>query len=276
MCKGRIEKSEVTNKLPVIGKIKVGEKNEKGYPRSLDYFKPYGKYESMFYSAYPNKPNIIPIIFVSDDIADVCNERMELRNSKGDLFAKGDGKFFEVYSEPKKEYEKFHIKDHIDILERTSKVTGTKWQRVLTLRFIIPQIKGVLGLWQLETKADKSSIDQIVNTFDYVYNNAGTVTRIMFDLAVIKHKSQKPNDPSSYPVISLIPNVSESNLTLLKEFSESGRLNDIGYLNDSKILELQENKPKQILRENELKLATSKEVIMGKKKETDTPEIFNY
>jgi hypothetical protein len=268
MCKGRIEKIEVTNKLPVIGKIKVGEKNEKGYPKSLDYFKPFGKYESLFYSAFPDKPNIIPIIFISDNLEDVCFERMELRNSKGDLFAKGDGKFFEVFNESKKEYEKFHIKDHIDILKRTSDKTGTKWMRVLTLRFLIPQIKGIMGLWQLETKADKSSIDQIINTFDYVMNNAGTVTRIMFDLAVIKHKSQKPNDPSAYPVISLIPNISESNLQLLKEFSESGKLNNVGYLNDSKILQLQENKPG-------LKEVATKEYQLAKRKEIDNP-LFDY
>jgi len=71
MCKGRIEKSEQTNKLPVIGKIKVGEvaissKTGKPYPISLDYFKPYGKYESMFYSAYPFR--LIPKFTPTDSI----------------------------------------------------------------------------------------------------------------------------------------------------------------------------------------------------------------
>ena len=37
------------------------------------------------------------------------------------------------------------------------------------------------------------------------------VTKILFDLTVTKVKSQQPGNPSSYPVLNLIPNVSEDN-----------------------------------------------------------------
>jgi len=245
---GRIVRTNKSNHLPVVSKIKIGEKSEKGYPKSLDYFKPFGKYADLFYKAYPENTNKIPILFISDDLNFCCNERLELRNNKGDLFAKGDGDIFEVWNEnPKiKAYESFSISEHPDIEKKCAIRTGTKWQRVLTLRFIIPKIKGVLGLWQLETKADKSSIDQIRDTFDYILDRTGTVTRILFDLTVTKVKSQKPDDPSSYPVLNLIPNVSEGNLMQLKEFVESGAIQSLAYVNDSQILKLSESKPKQI------------------------------
>lgn len=243
---GRIVRDTKTASLPVIGKIKIGEKaiSEKGkeYPRSLDYFIGYGKYKSHFDKAFGEKPSVIQILFVSDDVNFCCNERYELRNSKGDLFAKSDGERFLVFDDKKKEYCEFLRSDYKDIFEKTEAKTGTKWQRVLTLRFLVPKISGIFGLWQVETKADKSSINQIRDVFDYVMNRAGTVTRVLFDLTVSKHKSQKPDDKSSYPVLSLIPNVSDDNLLILKEFCESGQLSSMRYITDETLLEL--NAPK--------------------------------
>src|SRR5690349_16983445 len=75
-----------TYKLPVLGKIKVGQKvqndNGKEYPQSLDYFivNEDSKYAGQFKSAYPDKPSTISIVFPSNNIADVCNERYECRD----------------------------------------------------------------------------------------------------------------------------------------------------------------------------------------------------
>lgn len=249
---GRIVRAEKTVTLPVISKIKIGEKvpnsdpQKRDFCRSLDYFIGFGKYKSLFDKAFPDKPNKIQILFVSDDINFCCNERLELRNNKGDLFGKSDGQTFQIFSDKTKAYETFSIKDHPDIIEKSQARTGTEWKRVLTLRFIVPAIKGVLGLWQVDTKADKSSIDQIRDTFDYVLSQAGTVTRVLFDLTVTKVKSQKPNDPSSYPVLNLIPNVSDDNLNILREFVEAGKLSNIRSIDDAMLLEMNSNKPKQL------------------------------
>lgn len=248
---GRIVRESKGFNLPVISKIKIGEKRisektGKEYPVSLDYFKPSGKYDALFLKAFPQNISKIPILFISDDISFCCNERLELRDSKGDLYGKSDGQTFYIWNENTKLYECFLKKDIPDIEARTEKKTGKKWQRILTLRFIIPAIKGVLGLWQLDTKADKSSIDQIRDTFDYILAKAGTVTRVLFDLTVTKVKSQQPNNPSSYPVLNLIPNVSDENLTLLKEYFESGAVNSMRYITDESLLQLEKSKTLQI------------------------------
>lgn len=270
---GRILKQNNDFRLPVISKIKIGEKRisektGKEYPVSLDYFKPVGKYESLFLKAFPENTNKIPILFISDDISFCCNERLELRDSKGDLYGKSDGETFYIWDEKEKMYKPFLKSDIPDIESRTETKTGKKWQRILTLRFIIPAIKGVLGLWQLDTKADKSSIDQIRDTYDYILSKAGTVTRILFDLTVTKVKSQQPGNPSTYAVLNLIPNVSDENLTQLKEYFESGVTNSMRYITDETLLQLETNQKQ---------LSENIEVVQGKNIEVvkDT-NLFNY
>jgi hypothetical protein len=247
-----INKENKISNIPIVGRIKIGEKRlsektGKEYPVSLDYFKCDSKYCSEFYKVYEEKPSKIQIVFISDDISFVCPERYELRNSKGDLFGKGDGENYAVWNAKEKIYQKFKLSEHTDLLERSSKAAASPkgWERVLTLRFLIPKVKGIVGLWQFSTKADKGSIDSLRDTFDFVMHQAGTVTRILFDLTVEKVKSNKPDDVSTYPIIRLIPNVSDENLLLLKGYSES-ILQSIPYLNDESIKQIQAPEVKQI------------------------------
>ena len=68
--KGRIERPEAHKPrlvLPRVGKIRIGVKNAKGYPQSLDYFIATGKYAGLFLQAYGEKPQIIQIVFPDDD-----------------------------------------------------------------------------------------------------------------------------------------------------------------------------------------------------------------
>src|SRR4030095_11626205 len=207
-----------------IGKIKIGKKNEKGFPVSLDHFIADGKYAQLFHDVYGNKPNKIQIIFLSDDLKEVCYERYELRTKQGDLFGDGDGEIFRIWNKDKKRYDYFTLNEHKDLLTRAEKAADSPkgWEIILTIRFMIPAIKGVFGQWQLSTKGRASSINAIRDTFDFVQGKATTVTRIPFDLTVQKVKSQKPDDPSLYPVIDLVPNISDENLAIVSRFIESG------------------------------------------------------
>src|SRR5262245_52461611 len=113
---GRIARENPESKrLPIISKIKIGEtaisKNTgKPYPISLDYFKCFEeKYRETFIKSLGEKPNRIPIIFISDDFRDSCNERYELRDQKtGDLFAYGDGKNFMIWNKEAKDYKEYY------------------------------------------------------------------------------------------------------------------------------------------------------------------------
>lgn len=240
------EAPSINGGFPVIGKIKVGMKGANGYPTSLDYFKADGKYESLFRQAYGAKPNSITAVFMSDDISQVCNMRYELRDRAGALFGEGDGENFKIYNSQKGEYVNLSLSDYPDLLVQALIKSGSQngWSVVLTLRFILPEIKGVFGLWALTTKGEASSIPSIVGAFDSVQEHAGTVVGVPFDLQVEKVKSQKPDSKAKFPVIRLIPNIGEGNMRKLKEYTMQGAdLKSIGMLTDEKIntLRLNEN-----------------------------------
>lgn len=57
--KGRIVRPEAEKSrliLPRVGQIKIGMKNANGYPQSVDYFIPTGKYAGLFTQAYGENP----------------------------------------------------------------------------------------------------------------------------------------------------------------------------------------------------------------------------
>ena len=216
---GRI-KQEKSNRLPFpqIGRIACGEKSEKGYPRSLDYFIANGKYKSLFDDAYGEKPSTIQVVFPSDDASLVCNEMYELRDDAGKLVAQGDGETFKVWSAKTSTYTKVTTNEYPDLMEMVaSKYKGREWKITLSLTFFIPKVRGVMGLWTFTTKGSASTIPQVRDTFDAMLEQNGHASGVIFDLCVKMHKSNKPGDSSRYPVVSLVPNESKENLTMVKE-----------------------------------------------------------
>ena len=214
---GRIYRPEQDSgdmlELPEIGRLHIGKKqisqNGKEYPTSVDYFIPSGKYEGLFTQLLGEKPSTIQIVFPSDDASKVCNERYEYRDDKGALVAKGDGRVFEIWDG--KKYAPFSVEQYPNIMEQVAQKNPTKrgndnWDIVLTLRFIIPAVRGVVGVWQFTTKGRASSIKNIRESFDGVQIMRGTVTCTVFDLSVQFAKSNKPGVNSRYPVVSMIAN----------------------------------------------------------------------
>ena len=214
MGSGRIYRPEQTSvlDLPEIGRLHIGKKeigrNGKEYPTSVDYFIPSGKYAGMFVNALGEKPNTIQIIFPSDDAEKVCNERFEYRDDKGALVAKGDGRRFEVWTGQK--YDVFETDEYPDIMDQIAANNPVKraenWDITLTLRFIVPAVRGVVGVWQFSTKGKASSVKNIRDSFDAVRKMRGTVCQTVFDLSVAFAKSNKPGVNSRYPVVSLVAN----------------------------------------------------------------------
>ncbi len=199
--------------LPEIGRLHIGKKqmgqNGKEYPVSVDYFIPSGKYAGMFAQALGEKPATIQVVFPSDEAEKVCNERYEYRDDKGALVARGDGRIFEIWDG--KKYAPYSVDQYPDIMQQITANNPTKrgaenWDIVLTLRFIIPAVRGIVGVWQFSTKGKASSIRNIRESFDGVQAMRGTVTGTVFDLSVQFAKSNKPNTNSRYPVVSLVAN----------------------------------------------------------------------
>lgn len=213
---GRIYRPEQANgilELPEIGRLHIGKKqagqNGREYPVSVDYFIPSGKYATMFTAALGDKPQTIQIIFPDDSPGKVCNERYTYRDDRGALVARGDGQVFEIWNG--KEYAKYSITEYPDIWDQIIKNNPTKrgadnWDVELTMRFIIPAIRGVVGVWSLTTKGAASSVKNLRDSFDSVQAMRGTVTTSVFDLSVHFHKSNKPGSNSRYPVLDLVCN----------------------------------------------------------------------
>lgn len=208
--------------LPRVGIIKIGFKDERGFPRSVDYFIPTGKYASLFTKAYGDKPQTIQVVFPDDDPAKVCNERYEYRDDEGRLLATGDGENFQIWNG--KEYQEVSIEQSPNLMRSVEKrhpnklyqKTGDGWQIILTLNFIIPCVRGIAGVWQFSTKGNASTIPNVRNVFDAMLEMKGYCKGIIFDLSVQYAKSQKPGDKSRYPVVSLVPNESEENIRTIK------------------------------------------------------------
>lgn len=216
---GRIIRNEQNSallQLPEIGRLHIGKKqigqNGKEYPVSVDYFIPAGKYAGMFTQALGEKPQTIQVIFPDDNQEIVCNERFEYRDDNGALVARGDGCVFEIWDG--KKYAPYSIEQYPDIMAQITAKNPKKlrnqddngWDVSLTLRFIVPAVRGVVGVWQFSTKGRASSVQNIRNSFDSVQLMRGTVTQTVFDLSVQFAKSNKPGVNSRYPVVSLVAN----------------------------------------------------------------------
>ena len=209
----RPEQGVAILELPEIGRLHIGKKqmgqNGREYPVSVDYFIPSGKYAGMFTAALGDKPASIQIIFPDDSPEKVCNERYEYRDDKGALVARGDGQTFEIWDG--KKYIPYSVKEYPNIMEQIARNNPTKrgaenWDIVLTLRFIVPAVRGIVGVWQFSTKGKASSVRNIRESFDGVRMMRGTVTQTVFDLSVAFARSNKPGVNSRYPVVSLIAN----------------------------------------------------------------------
>ena len=223
---GRILTNKQENRLPfpLIGRVKCGMKSEKGYPMSVDYFVPSGSYAPLFTQAYGEKPSVIQIVFPSDDPELVCREEYILRDSAGKLIASGDGVKFRTWSEKQKVYIDITTDEQPGLMEMLASHYKQEWKVTLTLNFILPLVRGVMGCWQFVTKGSASTIPQVRDTFDTMLAQNGRVAGVIFDLSVVMHKSNKPGDSSRYPVVSLVPNESRENLLKVHEAKKPVRL----------------------------------------------------
>jgi len=222
--RNRIIRPDSKMRMPVIGKIKVGEKikkNGKELPVSLDHFIADGNYKHIFEQKFGKEPKTIDIIFISDDPKECCVERLEIRKGSK-LFAKGDGHTFEVWDGQTQKYVVRNIIDEPYLVEEIEKACSSQFEEILTLYFLILGINEVFGVWKFQTKGKDSSIPSIVSSFDKVFEIAGRVKFIPFTMAVEKVKSQKPDSKSSFPVVSLVANIGQEYLDKLQQHLTSG------------------------------------------------------
>lgn len=220
---GRIKRDAVVDVLPPrLGKIKCGIKSPNGYPQSVDYFVAIGKYAPLFDAVY-QKANSLLVYFPSDDPNLVCRENYVYRDKAGKKIAEGDGEEFLIWSEKQQKRVKVSVADVPDLMKMIEKKypSPTKWQVTLTLNVVLPLVSKIYGVWTFETKACKSSIPQIRDTFDAMLANNGHISGVLCDLNVAFAKSDSPMS-SRFPVVSLIPNETAENVLKVKNIKQLG------------------------------------------------------
>lgn len=218
------EQAAKTASLGVVGRIKIGEtvtgQNGKNRPVSLDYFRADApeQYARFFRDAYGEKPNKITVVFLSNDMAEVCRNFYELRDASGGRMAYGDGVTFYVATKQADGT----VKDIVTTpaapqkwMDEVESKSGGKWRERLILRFAIPKIP-VLGVWEFSTHGSGSTIPNLVGTIDTMLEMAGRIAGIPFDLIVEKVKSDKAGSKSVYPVVKIIPNISPESAEIVR------------------------------------------------------------
>jgi hypothetical protein len=227
-------KKDRTPELGIIGKIKIGEKviNGKGkeVPTSLDYFRftdpTGGRYSKLAEDTF-GKPKHLQVMFASNNLNHNCIERLELRNAKGQLVAYTDLETlfvsqtngFEAVSS-----ERINAAGGIEAcMKALENKYNTKFYECLTLRVMLLGFP-VLGQWEIFTKASKSSIKQIIDTYDMVMKQSGRIAWIPFTLSVQKVVSNREipgeNYKRSYSVINLHPDLSVEMQEMLLQFGD--------------------------------------------------------
>lgn len=251
---GRIQSRKTdtaASTLPEIGKVKIGEKatakSGTEYPRSLDYFKPTGNFANEFTMKYGDKPTKLSVCFVSDDLNEVCNERYESW-VKGKRWGFGDGTVFTVWDSTANDNKGAYIHN---LPATDPRVKALKWDVMLTLRFVLLELKGIMGYWRFETKAKATTIPSVVKAFDFVRERAGTIIGFPFNLTIEKKTGYNPGEAKNYPVVSLVPNFSQDAIEMVSEYLEAG--GNVHKLTTAMI------EQKKIIAENKKLLANSTE-----------------
>jgi hypothetical protein len=245
MQNGRIKVAKAQNNastLPEIGKIKTGIKavsaGGKEYPKAIDYFRPTGNFANQFTALYGEKPNSLQVAFISNDIKEVCNEQFESWD-KGKRYGWGDGETFTVFNATTGKYD-------AGVPANDKRVTALKWDRTLTLRFVLLKMTGVLGYWSWSTKAKEVSIPSITKSFDMVMERSGSIIGFPFNFTIEMKKSYTPGEAKTYPVVSLIPSFTEENMEAVRNYIEAGgqmnrlttKMIESGTINEPRTLEI--------------------------------------
>lgn len=243
--KGRVNQTSNFS-IPVIGRISIGGKNEKGFPVSYDYFSvntKYQQYHDAFVEAFGEKPNCIQITFMEDDISKVCSEVYEMRDSAEKIFAIKDDNQYIVYKDRKETiYEADAMAKKYGSLELFEKALADSAKSrkgfvlKLTLVFVIPKLKGIVGCWKFITYGANTSIRQIIESFDTVKDMAGTVRMVPFDLVVEKRSNSVSGSPVKYSTVNLVPSASFDSMKAIKEFASGEQFT---LYNDDNIKKLQ-------------------------------------
>ena len=182
---------------PRLGKIKVGEKSDKGYPTSVDYFIIDSDYKDQVAKVYGDKPKSLKIVFPYDDIEQNLDEMYRMYGKSG-LKCIGDGESAKRADVDGKLNEEITCTCHFATPPDDQK---QQCFPSMNLSFIITGI-GVTGLWMFSSKAvySRSNIRAVM---EMVQATTGKLAGVPFFLRVDMQESNVANNPHKFPVVNI-------------------------------------------------------------------------
>lgn len=181
---------------PRLGKIRIGEKTEKGYPISRDHFVCPDEVKAV----YGDEPKELDIMFLSDDIEDVFPAYYKMYGQTAGLKCRGDGITADRLNKATGEFEEIECPGR-----ECPEYEAKQCRRIGALKFLLPKVNG-LGIWEIDT----SSYNSILNIYSIIGPNGliraltkGRIRMIPFKLCVERREVQTNGKKQKVSVLEL-------------------------------------------------------------------------
>jgi hypothetical protein len=163
-------------RLPRIGKIRLGYRDEKGVPHALDHFcvrednSTSRSAAEAFLEVYKTEPRELDIMLPTDDVEDWCDPYYRMFSQSWKAVCRGDGEVAEAKWDPNQDgprpegvdsgtWANKHTQAWVPraipcLAERCPMQEGDRPQCRLSLNFffLLPKVRGI-GAWQLDTRS---------------------------------------------------------------------------------------------------------------------------
>jgi len=163
-------------RLPRIGKVRLGYRDEKGVPHALDHFcvrednSTSGSAVEAFLEVYKTEPRELDIMLPTDDVEDWCDPYYRMFSQSWKAVCRGDGETAEAKWDPNQDgprpegvdggtWANKHSQTWVPrtipcMAERCPMQQGDRPQCRLSLNFffLLPKVRGI-GAWQLDTRS---------------------------------------------------------------------------------------------------------------------------
>jgi hypothetical protein len=163
-------------RLPRIGKVRLGYRDEKGVPHALDHFcvREDGSTSraaaEAFLEVYESEPRELDIMFPTDEVEDWCDPWYRMFSQSWKAVCRGDGEVAEAKWDPNQDgprpegvdggtWANKHSQSWVPrtipcLAERCPMQEGDRPQCRLSLNFffLLPKVRGI-GAWQLDTRS---------------------------------------------------------------------------------------------------------------------------
>ena len=180
-------------RFPRLGKIKIGEKTEKGYPRSLDYFLCPDEVKKV----YGDEPKELDILFPVDSLDAIFPQYLKWYGKGSGLKCWGDGETAHRFNKETNDIEEIEC-----LFEECPEYESKNCKKLANLNFMLPKVQG-LGIYQLATSS-MNSILNINSTLALISGiTGGKISMIPFKLVVSREEAQVEGKKLTISVLNL-------------------------------------------------------------------------